>query len=279
MNQSQAQRDEEKAVFAAFLALQPDFAGGPIAHWQLAESDPPDILCSTVSGRTVGVELGEWLHFAEMKAGKLRETIDRQLLDAIGAPQPLNSSDHFDMVILHPKERVRINAGADRVAFRQAVFGLITDVDRRWPTERSWHYAPGCHIRDLTGWSPLGFYLRGVQFHPGKTKRGEGIDWILPPTPFDSFDDQTMVEPLQQLISDKLAKYRKRPMGTSCDELVLLIFFNQGLMYNSPLGTPRKPVKTLVEDVRGHLPDDGSPFQRAFLFLAPSPGETSFRLW
>ncbi len=237
MNQSQAQRDEERAVFEAFLVLQPAFAGEPIAHWNLAESDPPDILCSTVSDRTVGVELGEWLHFAEMKAGKLRETIDRQLLDAIGAPQPLNTSDHFDMVILHPKDRVRIDAGPDRVAFRQAVFRLIADVDRRWPTERSWHYAAGCRIRELTPWPPLSVYLREVQFHPGATKWGEGIDWILPPAPFDSFDDQTMVEPLLQLISDKLGKYRKRPMGTSCDELVLLVFFNQGLMYNSPLGT------------------------------------------
>jgi hypothetical protein len=67
-------------------------------------------------------------------------------------------------------------------------------------------------------------------------------------------------------------------MVTPCDDLVLSVSFNQGLMYNSPLGTPRTPVKTLVEDVRRQLPDDRSPFQRAFLFLAPSPGQTSFRL-
>jgi hypothetical protein len=279
MNQSQAQRDEEKAVFDAFLVLQPDFAGEPIAHWHLADSDPPDIVCSTVSRRIVGVELGEWLHFAEMKAGKLREAIDRQLLDAIGASQPLNTSDHFDMVILHPKDRVRIDAGPDRAAFREALFMLIADVDRRWPAGRPWHYAAGCRIRDLTPWPPLSVYLREVQFHPGTTKWGGGIDWILPPALLDWFDDQTMAEPLLQLISDKLGRYRKRPMATSCDELVLLVFFNQGLMYNSPLQSPRRPVSKLVEDVRRRLPDDRRPFQKAFLFLAQSPGDVSFCLW
>jgi hypothetical protein len=129
MNGSQTQRDEERAVFEAFLALQPAFSGELIANWRLSDLDPPDILCETVSGRTVGVELGEWVHFAEIKAGKLREAINRQLLDSIGTPQPLNTSDHFDMVILHPRSRVRFDP-AGRVAFRQSVFGLLTEVDR-----------------------------------------------------------------------------------------------------------------------------------------------------
>ena len=53
------------ACTAQTPAGQPDFAGEQIAHCRLADSDPPDILCSTVSGRTVGVELGEWLHLAK----------------------------------------------------------------------------------------------------------------------------------------------------------------------------------------------------------------------
>ena len=106
MNQSEAQREEERAIFAAFFALHSTFAGEPILNWRLADSDPPDVLCLTASRRTIGVELVEWLHLAEMRAGRLREAIGRQLIDAIGAPQPLNTSDHFDMVILHPKDRV-----------------------------------------------------------------------------------------------------------------------------------------------------------------------------
>jgi hypothetical protein len=241
--------------------------------------DPPDILCETVSGRTVGVELGEWLHFAEIKAGKLREAINQQLLDAIGTPQPLNTSDHFDMVILHPRDRVRIVAGLGRVAFRHAVFSLLAEINMRWPTEPSWHYSAGYREIDLARWPLLGRYLREVQFHPGKTKWEEGIDWILPPGHMDTFDDQTMTAPLLDLLSTKIVKYRTRPMEAECDEFVLLVFFNQGLIYNSPLQTPRRKAKAIVDDVRSAMPPDRGIFSRAYLFLAPSPGAQVFRLW
>lgn len=104
-------------------------------------------------------------------------------------------------------------------------------------------------------------------------------NWILPPAHADTFDDQTMAEPLTQLIRDKLAKYQSRPMATPSNDLVLLAFLNQGLMYNSPIETPRRPLELLVEEVRRLFAKDHETFQRAFLFLAPSPGERAFRLW
>ncbi|MDR3738088.1 MAG: hypothetical protein P4L40_03620, partial [Terracidiphilus sp.] len=227
----------------------------------------------------VGVELGEWLHLEEMKAGKLRGTIDRQLTDAIGEPQPVNTSEHFDMVILHPRDRVRISAASDRVAFRKAVLQLIGDVDRRWPTEKFWHSPQGCHIRDLAPWPPLGKYLTEVHFHPGNSKWAEGINWILPPAPGDSFDEQTMADPLLDLIRNKVTKYQQRPIATPSDELVLLVFLNQGVMHNSPIETPRRSVEMLVQDLRSQVADEQGQFQRAYLFIAPSPGERTFRLW
>jgi len=93
MNQAQAQKNEERVVFEAFLILEPTFAGEMIASWHVAELDPPDILCSTVSGRTIGVELGEWLQPEEMKASKRREAISGQLLNAIGSPSWIRT-DH-----------------------------------------------------------------------------------------------------------------------------------------------------------------------------------------
>jgi hypothetical protein len=81
------------------------------------------------------------------------------------------------------------------------------------------------------------------------------------------------------LLSEKIAKYRTRPMETACDEFVLLVFFNQGLMYNPPIQTPRRKAPTIVDDVRMAIPKDYGPFSRAYLFLAPSPGERAFRLW
>jgi len=279
MKQTQAQRHEEKIIFAAFYELQPDFAGEPIEDWKLADCDPPDIVCTAVSGKRIGVELGEWLHFGEMEAGKLREAIERQLLDAIGEPQPLNTSRHFDMVILHPRDRVRITTSRGKASFRAAMISLIADVDRRWPAERSWHYAPGCRIKDLSNWPPLDRYLESVHFHPGQSQWTEGINWILPAAHVFIFDNTTMITPLACLLSEKIAKYRTRPMATPCDELVLLVFFNQGVMYNPPIQTPRRTAEMVVDEVRKVLPQDHGPFSIGYLFLAPTPGARAFRLW
>jgi len=277
MNRSEQQREEERLIFEPFLNLQPDFAEEPITNWRSASSDPPDILCTTNSGRVVGVELGEWLHLEEMKAGKLRERIDGLILEAIGEPQPVNRSEHFDMVRLHPKHRVRI-PGEQQNVFRNAILKLIDEVDRRWPDERFWQSPQGCHIRDLSSYSPLDRHLLEVHFHPGQTRWPEGTKWIVQAVDVDWFDDRTIVEPLLRLLRKKLMKYRKHQIE-GCDELVLLVFFNQALMFNSPLQTPRRRIEVIVEEVRSKVHDDTAPFQRAFLFLAPTPGARVFRLW
>lgn len=68
----------------------------------LAEADPPDVLCLTGSKRRVGVEICQWAHPGEMKAGKLRERIEERLLEAIGTPQPINISKNFWLFVFFP---------------------------------------------------------------------------------------------------------------------------------------------------------------------------------
>jgi len=68
-------------------------------------------------------------------------------------------------------------------------------------------------------------------------------------------------------------------MEAACDEFVLLVFFNQGVMYNTPIQTPRRNAQMIVDDVRMAMPKDHGLFSRAYLFLALSPGERAFQLW
>jgi hypothetical protein len=206
------------------------------------------------------------------------ERIEQQILDALGE-QPLNTSKHFDMVVLHTKNQLRLCGVPDQQEFRDAIFRLIADVERRWASEPSWHYAEGYRVRDFSDWPPLKSYMTEVQFHPGQTKWGNGINWVLPALHWDTFDDRTMTEPLMELVSAKVAKYTAHPMAAMCDEYVLLVYFNQGLMYNSPIKTPRRNVSMLVDEVRDRATSDHGLFSRAYLFLAPSPGEATFRLW
>lgn len=57
----QAKWDEESAVFRAFMAAEPHFAGRAIKEWSHNGNDAPDIIATTSDGRKAGVELVEWL--------------------------------------------------------------------------------------------------------------------------------------------------------------------------------------------------------------------------
>jgi hypothetical protein len=74
------QDNEEKSIFEVFLLANPQFAGGRIRSWKLAApDDPPDVICATESGKTVGVEIAQWAHEREMAAGKAREAVEQKI--------------------------------------------------------------------------------------------------------------------------------------------------------------------------------------------------------
>ena len=57
------QDNEEQSIFEAFLFANPQFAGELLCSWKLtAPNDPPDVICATESGKTVGVEIAQWAH-------------------------------------------------------------------------------------------------------------------------------------------------------------------------------------------------------------------------
>jgi hypothetical protein len=77
--------DEEKA-WNGFLTAEPKFAGEEIVGW-VPGPDPPDVLCTTVSSRTVGVELTKWVEQDYVKSGKAREKIENAYLRIVASEQ------------------------------------------------------------------------------------------------------------------------------------------------------------------------------------------------
>ena len=278
LTHSQKQEQEESSVFRAFLELQPGFAGEPLKEWQVMPSDPPDISCITESGKRVGVELGECVNPQELSASKKQQNIEAKLMKAIGEQPPLNQYQHFSMVFLYPLTTVPLDTDSKRAAFRQALFRCLKDVDGCWQNEGYWP-RNGCTINNLTQWQPLGKYLEKVQFVPGKEKYCEGIDWILLPGTMDSFDANSMTGPFIELIEGKLSKYQAKPIVAEFDELILIAYFDQGVISVSPVATPQRPLLILVEELKQRFKNNRHPFKSAFLFFAPSPGERVFKLW
>ena len=268
--QKPEQKHEEEALFEAFMKVCPRFADEEV-EWSLAECDPPDVICITTSGRRVGVEICQWAHEGEMKAGRLREEKERKLLDAIGVPQPMNTSKNFRLAVFFPRAKVNITP-SEYPVFRQSLLRLIAHVDAAWPTEdrgRNYRFA------ELNRFPPLDKHLEQVRFVPGKALTSD-VDWIVPVVPADSFDDRTMADPLLERLSKK--KQQCRALKANCDELYLLIAYDQALPYCSPIETPRRRVIETAREAAAALAADRGPFSRAFLFIGVEPGRRVYRL-
>lgn len=233
-SQKWEQEREEHAIFGAFIKIFPAFADEKITEWSLSKCDPPDVICTTTSGRRVGVEISQWAREGEMKAGKLREEKERKLLDAVGVPQPVNMSKNFWLAVFFPRAKVNIRP-SDHPMFRQSLDRLFEHVDATWPTEHRGRY----NSADLNRFPPLDKYLEQVQFVAG-TPLSSDVDRIVPVVPTDSFDDRTMADPLLEQLSKK--KIQCRALKADCDELHLLIAYDQALPYCSPIETPRRSV-------------------------------------
>jgi len=265
------QKREEEALFKAFMNVSPRFADEEVSEWSLAECDPPDVICITTSGRRVGIEICQWAHEGEMKAGKLREQKERKLLDAIGVPQPMNTSKNFWWAGFCPRAKVNITP-SEYPAFRQSLLRLIEHVDAAWPTKLR---GPNYRFAELNRFPPLDKHLEHVTFVPG-TALTSDVAWIEPVPPLESFDGRTMADPLLE----QLSKKRKRcsALKTDCDELHLLIAYDQALLYCSPIETPHRSVCETAREAAAALAADRGPFSRAFLFIGVEPRRRVHRL-
>jgi hypothetical protein len=260
-------REHERALFTAFLDLEPAFAGERLADWQQPknESDFPDIVATSVTGRRVGVELGEWLNEDEIQAAKGKERLEEALLNAIGDQGP-NPTQHIRYAWLHPKARI---ASADVAGFRDQLFACILKCDRRWPDERFWKVGHRLVDDELAEYPLLAKYLNAIKLWPADGEQWKE-KWITFPLRAGFFDRETMFKPLRELVAEKIGHYGTTRTGF--DDLSLLIIYNQTAIYNSPPETPFHDFDDAVVELREIIGDNRGPFDRVFLYLALEPG-------
>jgi len=245
-------RVTEKCLFEAFLNAMPDFAREAIQNWQQPVQDPPDILCTTVSGRQIGVELGEWLIQSQISEGRGLESIQNSLLQVIG-PQPENQCRNIYTVWLYPRWRARVKP-EDGPSFRQELFALVTNTDTTWEREPGGQSPQGRYAKDLMSYPTLRKYLQKVHFQPrgyntdceasptgprpAMLASPKGCDWITFRPRVGACSPEPMLDALRSILHKKIQKYTVKPPQVSMDEFYLLIHYNQALWYNTPVETP-----------------------------------------
>lgn len=283
-------RTAEKNIFESFLRIKPDFADELLRNWSQPPSDPPDVMCTTVSGKTIGVELGEWLNEDQMRDAKGREALQNSISKAIGK-QPDNEFENIYFAWLHPRPKARVKP-ADASAFREEIFDLAQEVDGGWDKEPDWQSPQGCSFTDFARYPTVGKYLQSIRFFPRRHYEGwppqgrvvkrkwpSGSDWLTFPFPGGAYSEDPMVEALCSILGKKIEKYEVKPPQVHMDNFYLLIHYNQALLYNTPVETPFFKFQDAARAGSEFIGDDPGVFGKIFLILAMQPGEKVLQLY
>lgn len=276
--------EREANIFRAFLKSNPNFAGEAIASWNQPVSDPPDILCTTVSGRKIGIELRAWLDESEMKDGKIHERYETAIREAL-EPQGDNNFKAVHFVWLTPTVAVLkgIPVG-ERGQFRAEVLAKIAEIDEALDASGN---PQGEGSNDFSAYPMLQKYILDVHCHPRKIWRPngnygmrtwpKGMDWIMLRDRGGAYTHETMRDALILALDEKREHYATKPGGM--DEFHLLIHYDAALYYNSPISTPFFNVNDAFHIAKQHVNGAPGPFERIFVFLAIEPGETTFQVY
>src|SRR5439155_11295752 len=261
-------REHEKALFAAFLEVAPDFAGERLAEWHQPDDERefPDIKGVSVSGKKIGVEIGEWLNEEEIQAAKQKERLEEGFLNVIGDQGP-NPTQHIRYVWLRPKSRI---AQADGPTFREQLFACILECDRRWPNERYWKAGHQLVGDELAAYPLLAKYLNAIKLWPAENGGKWEKNWITFPMRGGFFDRETMLKPLRELVTEKIGHYAAERTGFG--DLSLLVIYNLAAIYNSPAETPFHTFDDAAVELKQLIAQNRGPFDRVFLYIALDAG-------
>jgi hypothetical protein len=274
-----SKRQEEKAIFEAFLQERPRFAGEPIKKWGQPEDEKefPDVTCFTITGRKLGVELYRWLNESQIRHTKKIERIHNSITSALGN-QGDNTTKNIYFIMLYPKSNACVKP-KDRDLLRQELFHYIKEVDDRWLSEPLWHNPPAYRAtpEKFSPFPILQKYLDSIMFVPRRGYTGlptnvrpvkktwpRGQNWIhLPPPLHGSFSFDDMFQTLINSIVRKKKHYS--PIGTGFDSLYLIVYYNNlAASYNPPVEPPD------AERLKSHFIEHGSyPFNQIFVFVSP----------
>jgi len=269
----------ERLVFESFLRTCPDFAGEPIAEWDVVEdwyakralappakpyNERPDIIALTTSGKKIGVELKSWVNREQIAEARRQEKIQDKIVRAIGEQRP-NETQHIGYVWLSAKATTFDARDADQL--REQISRLISQVDNNWPQE---HGLRECshEVIDFTSFPVLGKYLQSVQAEPAIRGRSE-INWIDFRPPGGSYSPKAMLDTLRgSLVAHKTdERYKDLKNHVDLDEVYLLVHYDfKAFAYNTPFDSPDFGFKEAAEFASDELHGEGGYFDRIFLF-------------
>ncbi len=194
---------------------------------------------------------------AQMAAAKRYDALAKAMIDTLG-PQDTNPSRHVRAVMLTPREDAVTLSGADRDAFREQIWALVSDTDRRWSGERFWH-------------SPQGRICRvGGEERPWSTAQ----PWIFVEPRGGSYSPETVLRAMTGILDQKIRHY-----GRFVRPTWLVIHYGKAVAYNTPyVGIETRDFvdvpRAAADAVRGQ-----EAFERIYLLNALEPGLEAYEIY
>ena len=276
-------RPDERSAWEGFLEASPLFAPEEIISWQGGQ-DPPDILCTTQSGKAIGVELTKWVEHGQITGASGRDLLEKSYLAIINS-ENMQRPEHIECVHLHHKYS-RI-AQKDAPTFRKQLFELLV-IENAKPEPsplnpmfsiplgyrnkvRNWNTQSGAPINDFGAYPMLDKYLTDNWIFPHKGIMNclEGEPWVNFGMRGGFYSPDGMILAAIDRIHSKIEKYEHEgiPAKYGLYEFDLLCFYcDEALLHNSPTSSVAFEFAKMADQVAHTIKNEPEVFNRIYLF-------------
>jgi hypothetical protein len=168
----------------------------------------------------------------------------------------------------------------DTKQFRRELFELIAKVDRDWVPEAS-SMTSDVVLPDPATQPILTKVLHSIQCFPRRANETPylGIPWITFRSPGGAYDPRQMSEALTQRLKEKREQYLSNTKVRSLAEFVLVIHYDQALVYNTPVIGLKYGFNEAIEEAKTSLAGDSGAFTRIFVMKAVEPGGQVWKIY
>jgi hypothetical protein len=256
--------DDEKELWRSFLAAEPAFAGESIGS-AIDGPDPPDVLCATLSGKRIGVELATWsssdrdrlASWVSFEDGYLR------IIESANHARPA----HIGWVWLRPR---RSSVKPEEVPdFREQLYEFLARENSL--SDPEWDQPLGAEVSNFFGFPIVADYLDSVWIFPRRQleRLQPGQDWIKFEGTEMSLAPSWVFGAAIDRVVTKIAEYEERSLHVthSLHELHLVCRCDESLLSADFIPRPSKlDFRSFAARIGNVLADEHGVFNRIFLF-------------
>jgi hypothetical protein len=257
--------NDKREFWRGFLAAEPRFAGDGIGS-AVDGPDPPDVLCATLSGKKIGVELASWNESEQVQWRKTRKSFEDSYLRIIESANHARP-DRIGWVWLHPKRR-QVKP-EEMSQFREELYEFLARENSL--SDPEWDQPLGSAVQNFIGFPVIADYLDSLWIFPRRKLESlhAGHDWIKFENSGAISAPSWILGAVVDRILAKIADYEDRNLHVrhALDELHLVCRYSeQALLADVAPVASRFDFAAFALRVSRALANEHGVFNRIFLF-------------